>query len=149
MKKTLKNLTIAYYSVYVAAILSALAGIYILKSGYKIDALSQTGISISSTLIILIIGSVPATLAGFHYYTKKLLLIENQDEKLLKYQKASYIRIAILGLALVLGVLFFYIMNSQSMLFSAGIAAIGLFFSKPAEVKIVSELQLEENEETK
>jgi len=149
MKKTLKNLTIAYYSVYVAVILSALAGIYFFKLGYKIDALSQAGISISSTLIILIIGSVPATLAGFHYYTKKLVLVENQDEKLLKYQKASYIRIVILGLALVLGVLFFYIMNSQSMLFSAGIAAIGLFFSKPAEVKIVAELQLEENEETK
>jgi hypothetical protein len=32
------------------------------------------------------------------------------------------------------------------MIFCAGIAAIGLFFCKPAEVKIISELKLEETE---
>ena len=45
---------------------------------------------------------------------------------------------------LMLGVLFFYVMGSQSMIFCAGIAAIGLFFCKPSQAKISSELQIDE-----
>ena len=38
----------------------------------------------------------------------------------------------------------FYVLGLQSMIFCAGISAIGVFFCKPAEVKIVAELELED-----
>lgn len=147
MKKTLQNITIAYYAVYIAAILSAMLGYYILKSGYTIDPLSQWGVTISSALIILIIGSIPATLAVFHKLTKKWAKLTDEEQMFRKYRNASVIRILIIGLGLVAGILFFYILNSQSMIFCAGISAIALFFCKPNEGKIASDLKLNEPED--
>lgn len=143
MKQTLRQLVIAYYSVYIAAIAAATSGFYILKSGFTINPLSETGTAINTLLIILIIGSMPITLAIFNKLTKKWAQLEDKNLRLEKYKKAGTIRIAIVGLGLILGVLFFYIMNSQSMIFSAGIAAIALFFCKPSEAKISTELDLE------
>lgn len=142
MKKTLRQLILAYYSVYIAAIAAATSGYYILKSGFTINPLSETGTAINTLLIILIIGSMPVTLAIFNKLTKKWVQLEDKNLRLEKYKKAGTIRIALIGLGLVLGVLFFYIMNSQSMLFCAGIAAIALFFCKPSEAKIATELDL-------
>lgn len=143
MKQTLRQLVVAYYSVYIAAILAATSGFYILKSGFIINPLSETGTVINTLLIIFIIGSVPLTLGYFNKLTKKWALLEDENQRLENYRKAGTIRIAIIGLGLVLGVLFFYIMNSQSMIFCAGIAAIALFFCKPSEAKISIELNIE------
>lgn len=147
MKETLRQLTIAYYCVYAAAIAAALTGFYILRSGLRIDPLSQTGTILNSILIVLIIGCIPVTLAIFNKKTKNWAKLENQDQKLALYKTAGTIRIAIIGIALITGVLFFYIMNSQSMIFCAGIAAIALFFCKPSEAKIETDLELFNSED--
>lgn len=144
MKKTLTKLTIAYYVVYIAAVLAATAGYYILKEGVSIDAQSQTGITISSALIIFIIGSIPVTLGLFHRYSKKIATLEDVQIRLKKYEIASYLRLTIIGLGLILGVLFFYILHSQSMLFCAGIAAIALFFCKPSKSKMINDIDLDD-----
>lgn len=144
MKKTLRTLNIAYYAIYVAAIIAASVGYFILKSGINIDPQSQAGITISSVLIIFIIGSVPVTLGTFHRYCKKLAISEDQELKIQKYQSASLLRLVIIGTALFLGVLFFYIMQSQSMIFCAGIAAIALYFSKPTQGKLLTDLNIDE-----
>lgn len=144
MKKTLRTLNIAYYAIYVAAVIAAGAGYFILKSGINIDPQSQAGITISSILIIFIIGSVPVTLGTFHRYCKKLAISEDQELKIQKYQSASLLRLVIIGTALFLGVLFFYIMHSQSMIFCAGIAAIALYFSKPTQGKLLTDLNIDE-----
>lgn len=146
MKKVFKKLTLIYYLIYIAILVVAVLGFQLFRAGYTIDDKSQLGIAISSALIILIIGSIPLTLAIFNKKTKQWALIEDTQTKLSKYEKGAIIRLAIVGAGLLLGVFFFFIMNSQSMIFSAGIAAIALFFCKPAEVKIISELQLEETE---
>jgi len=144
MKKTIRDISIAYYAFYILAILGALAGYYILRNGFTIDPQSQNGITLSTVLIVLIIGSVPLSLAIFNKHTKKLALLEDESEKFIKYRKAAFLRIMVLGVGLVLGIVFFYVMQSQSMIFCAGIAAIGLFCCKPNESKIISDLQLEE-----
>ena len=144
MKKTLTKITIAYYVVYIAAVLAATAGYYILKEGVSIDAQSQTGITISSALIIFIIGSIPVTLGLFHRYSKKIATLEDVQIRLKKYEMASYLRLTIIGLGLILGVLFFYILHSQSMLFCAGIAAIALFFCKPSKSKMINDIDLDD-----
>ncbi len=146
MKKTIKHLQIAYYSVYIAAIAAATSGYYILKSGFYIDPLSSLGTVLNTLLILFIIGSLPITLALFNKQLKKWIALENKELRLEKYRKAGIIRIVVIGIALLLGVLFFYIMNSQSMIFCAGIAAIALFFCKPTVAKIETELKLYDTE---
>lgn len=148
MSKTLKKLTFVYYAVYTSAILAALSGYYLtVKGNLLIDAQSPNGITISSIFIIYIIGSIPLTLGGFHLLTKKWIAIENQTEKLKKYEKAAIWRLIIIGASIALGVFLFYILRSQSMIFCAGIAAIALFFCKPSEPKISSELQFNDSDE--
>ena len=75
---------------------------------------------------------------------KKLSELESPEEKINKYKTFSFWRLTIIGCNLLLGVGFFYLLNSRSMIFCAGIAAIALVFCKPAEVKMASELNLEE-----
>lgn len=144
MKKTLTKITIAYYVVYIAAVLAATAGYYILREGFSIDVQSQTGIALSSALIIFIIGSIPVTLGLFHRYSKKIVALEDVEIRLKKYEMASYLRLTIIGLGLIFGVLFFYILHSQSMLFCAGIAAIALFFCKPSKSKMINDIDIDE-----
>ncbi|MFZ4582872.1 MAG: hypothetical protein ACOYM7_09505 [Paludibacter sp.] len=143
MKRTLRILLVAYYAVYVAAILAATSGYYILKSGFNIDPLTSNGTIINSFIIIYILSTVPLALAIFNKMTKKWALIQDENERLEKYQKGGILRIAIIGGGLVLGVVFFYIMNSQSMIFCAGIAAVALFFCKPSEIKLVNDLNMD------
>jgi hypothetical protein len=134
--------------VYASAILAAVLGYYLtFKGNLVIDAQSPNGITISSIFIIYIIGSIPLTLGGFHLLTKKWMAIENLTEKLKKYEKAAIWRLIIIGASVALGVFLFYILRSQSMIFCAGIAAIALFFCKPSEAKINSELQLDDTDE--
>ena len=146
MKSVLKKITLAYYLIYIAAIAAASAGFAILRAGINIDPTTDLGIAINSVLIIFIIGSVPLSLWIFNTNTKKWAKLASEEEKLQKYQKAAIIRLTALGLGLVLGVLFYYILGLQSMIFSAGIAAIGVFFCKPSEAKIRTELELDKFE---
>jgi hypothetical protein len=140
MKRTLRILLTAYYAVYAAAILAATSGYYILKSGFKIDPLTSEGTIINSIVILYIISTVPLALALFNKMTKKWALIQDENEQLEKYKSGAIYRILIIGTGLVLGVVFFYVMNSQSMIFCAGIAAVALFFCKPSENKIMNDL---------
>ena len=144
MKTVLRKITIAYYLVYIAAIVAASSGFAILKSGISIDPTTDLGIAINSILIIFIIGSVPLTLWIFNVNAKKWAKLDSLDEKLQKYQKAAFIRLLVIGAGLVLGVIFYYILGLESMIFSAAIAAIGVFFCKPTEAKITTELELDE-----
>jgi hypothetical protein len=140
MKRTLRILLTAYYAVYAAAILAATSGYYILKSGYKIDPLTSEGTIINSIVILYIISTIPLALAIFNKMTKKWALIQDENEQLEKYRNGGIYRILIIGTGLVFGVVFFYVMNSQSMIFCAGIAAVALFFCKPSENKILNDL---------
>ncbi|HOG05355.1 MAG TPA: hypothetical protein PK978_03875 [Paludibacter sp.] len=147
MKQVLKKLTIAYYLIYVAAIAVAAAGYLFFRSGLVIDPKSQAGIVISSVLIFLIICSIPLTLAIFNRKTKQWAELEDTFEKLRKYTKASIIRLVIIGTDFLLGILFFFLLNSQNMIILAGIAAIALLFCKPAKVKMMAELKINETKE--
>jgi len=144
MKRTLGKLTLVYYLMYVVAILAIACGYYIMKSGIVIDVKSTAGITIQSVLILYIMASVFTAMYIFHKMTKKWRLIEDEEEKLKHYAKWSIIRIIAVGLGLFAGVVLYYLMQSQSMLFCAAIAAIGLFFCKPAEGKIINDLDLDE-----
>ncbi|NDP22444.1 MAG: hypothetical protein GZ091_15375 [Paludibacter sp.] len=146
--KTQKTLTSVYYIVYLLAVLSAVGGYYLtFKGNLYVNPLSETGITLTSIFIIYIIGSIPLTLGGFHFMTKKWIEIENEASKIEKYKNGATLRLIIIGINISIGLLLFYITRSQSMIFCAGIGAIALFFCKPATGKISSELKLEEVEQ--
>ena len=145
MKQTLIQLFITLISVYLIALISAILGFYFLKSSIYIDPLSGNGVALNTILLFFIIGSIPLSLAIFNRYTKKWALLEDKNLRITSYKNAGIIRILIIGLALVLGIVFYYIMNSQSMLFSAGMAAVALIFCIPTKAKITTELNLEDN----
>lgn len=147
IEKVVKRLTLVYYLVYIATVAVALAGFQLYKSNIRIDSTSQAGIALTSVLIVFIIGSIPITLSIFNKKTKLWAELPSLEEKLNLYRKGATLRIVIIGSGFLLGVLFFFLMNSQSMIFCAGIAAIGLFLCKPAEVKIISELKIEDPEQ--
>jgi hypothetical protein len=145
MSQTLKQLYIVYYAIYVVAFLVAIYGNYILNSGISIDPLSSEGTLINSIVIMYIICTVPFTLAIFNKYSKKWAQIEDVNLKLLNYKKWGTLRIFIIGIGLIMGVIFFYIMRSQTMIFCAAIAALGLIFCKPSQIKLINELNIDED----
>lgn len=147
IEKIVKRLNLVYYLFYVSALLAAAGGFQLFRSGIRIEPNSGLGIALTSILIIYIIGSIPLALSIFNKKTKKWAELESLSEKLTLYEKGATLRLMVVGSGFLLGVLFFFLMNSQSMIFSAGIAAIGLFFCKPAEVKIISELKIEDPEQ--
>lgn len=148
IKQTLKSLKLYFYGFYILALISTTLGIKILKGGITISSESETGIAITSLAIIWVLITVPLSLSLFNKHIKKLQANETElSVKLDKYKKASISRIAVMGIGLVLGIILFYILQSNSMLLIAGISAIGLIFCKPAEVKIISDLQIGEEEE--
>lgn len=148
MTKIIKPLITLHYAAYILAILIASFGINFSKSiGFSIDPLSEIGIAISSVLIIVIIGSVPASLWLFHKKAQTLQTIEDVNQKVALWAKYARIRLVVLGLALNLGVLFFYVLQmNKSMLFCAGIAAIGMIFSKPSEIRLITDLLLNDED---
>ncbi|MDS1031638.1 hypothetical protein RDV77_03240 [Porphyromonadaceae sp. NP-X] len=146
--KIIKKLLLVYYSAYLAGIIAAVLGyILIFKNFGGIESQSAVGINLSSALILFIILSLPLSLGLFHFQIKKWLLIPDERVRIKKYENASICRIVVLGLGFVTGILFAYLLRSQSMIFCAAIAAAGLIFCKPSEKKMIQELQLDDEEE--
>ena len=148
MEQIVRKINLIYYLVYTFTILATVIGyIFALKGASGLDVASSLSITISSLVILYIIISIPTALALFHRYTKKLILITDESEKLNKYASGAILRLLAVGIGLVISVIAFYILRTQSMIFCAGIAAISLFFCKPTEGKIIKELKLDETEE--
>lgn len=147
IEKVVKRLNLVYYLFYITALLVAAGGFQLFRSGIRIEPNSPAGIVLTSVLIIYIIGSIPLALSIFNKKTKKWAKLPSLLDKLSKYEKGATLRMLVIGSGFLLGVIFYFLMNSQSMLFCAGIAAIGLVFCKPAEVKIISELKIEDPEQ--
>jgi hypothetical protein len=148
MEQVIRKINIIYYLVYTMTILATVIGyIFALGGSEAADPTSSLSISISSLVILYIIISIPGALALFHRYTKKLIPIQNEFEKLNKYTNGAIWRLLAVGTGLVISVIAFYILRSTSMIYCAGIAAIALFFCKPTEGKIMKELKMDETEE--
>jgi len=148
MERIVKKIYLAYYLIYTLTILATIVGYFISQSSDNVvNVKSQLSINLSSFVILYIIVSIPASLSLFHRNTKKWIAIEDLSTKLEKYTSGASLRIFAVGFGLILSVVSFYIIRSQSMIFCAGIAAIALLFCKPTENKIKSDLKLDEPEE--
>jgi hypothetical protein len=146
MKKTLNTLNTVYYSFYTVTLLICIIGYLLTKdTEATIYPNSSLGIAISSTVILIMLVSIPLALAGFHKSLQKWKLIEDEAIKLQQYTRGGIIRLSLVGGSLVISVLsFFFTRTDTSLIYCAAIAAIALIFCKPSARKIESELDLEE-----
>ena len=148
MEKLVKKISIAYYMIYTLTILSTITGYILMQSRETIvDSKSNLSITLSSIVILYIITSIPAALSVFHRNTKKWMEIKSDYEKFEKYATGATWRILTVGFGLVLSVVVFYIIRTESMIFCAFITAIALLICKPTVGKIRSDLKLDELDE--
>ncbi len=145
IKHLIREINLAYYGVYLVTVVIAVS-IFLMNIG-KVDFLqinetSQLGRNISTFYLIYLLAAIPFSLYGFSKRAKKWQEIEKEDLMFGKYKQGARLRIVIIGLALVIGVILVYILNSKSMIFSAGIAAVALYFCKPTYKKITKDLNL-------
>jgi len=149
MKKTLQNITKFYYYIYSATILTTGLGYMInLSRTGSFDPADPINITLSSLVIIYLLASIPFTLGYFYKMTKKWSLIEDDIIKFQKYENGAKLRLLIIGIGLISSIIVFFILRSNiSLIYCAGISAIALLFCKPSESKMISDLDLAEEEE--
>ena len=148
MEKVVKRIYLAYSLIYTAAVLSAMTGYLInMNRTTSVDPKSSESIVLSTIVILYIIISIPAALALFHKNTKKWAAIEDNFTKTNKYVAGAVWRLLAIGFGFVLSIVVFDVIRTESMIFCALIAAAALFFCKPTERTITSDLKLEDTEE--
>lgn len=139
------KLNIVYYASITVGVIAAIIGFLGARNwGWIIDAQSTGGIAISYIIILYIMLSVPGGL-GLHNRMLKRLNNESLKQKEHKYLIYSIIRLVCIAIGFAVSILFFYILRQQSLIFCAGIAAIGIYFCKPTEERIAYELSWTEN----
>jgi hypothetical protein len=147
MERIIKKINNAYYMIYTLTILSTIVGYLVTQTREAVDVKSPLSITLSSIVIIYIFISLPAAITIFHRSTKKWAAIEDDFKKFEKYSAGATWRILAVGFGLVLSVVAFYFIRTESMIFCAGITAIALLYCKPTIGKIRSDLKMDEPED--
>ncbi len=144
MKLITKKLMRGYYLMLAAAVLLAIL-MYFLVSQYPaitFHPLSAIGQAIQSIVIAYMLIAVPAalfivTIVRKHsqkkHWEKRIFVIH--------YYRVAMARVILMGLGISLGIIAYYLLQGyMSMLYCAGIAAIGLIFTKPNAGKVEMEI---------
>ena len=150
MDRLLKQISQAYYYIYTATILTTVIGYVLTMYDFNpIPINSPKGIVLKSIVITYMMISIPLGLSIFFRQTKKCLDIKDEEIKFQKYKKAAILRLILIGTSLIGSILVFFLIRTDvSLIYCAGISAIILlFFCKPTESKITSDLKLDETEE--
>lgn len=142
--QTKLTLNFIYYMFYVwYCLLVAIFG-YILKP-FELDPalwdllwIGKQGIQ--TIVILYVLASVPGALYGFKKKMASVSKIENETLRAQTYTNWAAMRMMLIGLGGVFGIVAFYMLNDQSMLWCAGISILALFFCKPTEKKIFMEM---------
>lgn len=142
----------AYYLVYTGTVLSTLVGYYLTM--YREQAPDPKGtlsISLSSLIILYTIVSIPMALLLFKRKLKVWQATEDPFLKQKRYIAGAQMRLIVVGIGLISSVIgHFYLYAGTanfSLIFCAGIAAIGLYFCKPSINKVMTDLQIEDEDE--
>ncbi|MCQ2342757.1 MAG: hypothetical protein MJZ75_04615 [Paludibacteraceae bacterium] len=151
----MKKLNIYYYGMLVlACALATMAYLLIMKDVIRpIDPMSQWGQIIQYVVIMDAIITIPFGLYWHKRNCKKWQVspeqLQNLDDAIKQaYYRSARNRILLVSNAMILGIAASYLVGAcdpahQSMLWIAGISAIGWYFTKPTEKKMFMELQPE------
>lgn len=142
--KILRTLNVYYYGIMVLTLLAGTLSYFLIVKEYvqPIDSLSNLGQIIQYIVIFDALVTIPVGLYLCKKQCTKLCTLENEEEKLLGYQKAATMRILLVSNTMVFAIAAFYLMGAyQSMLWVAAVSAIGWYFTKPSLRKMELELQ--------
>lgn len=142
--KILRTLNVYYYGIMLLTLLAGTLSYFLIMKEYvqPIDSLSNLGQIIQYIVIFDALVTIPVGLYLCKKQCTKLCTLENEEEKLLGYQKAATIRILLVSNTMVFAIAAFYLMGAyQSMLWVAAVSAIGWYFTKPSLRKMELELQ--------
>ena len=143
-QKIIRTLNVYYYAMMILTLLSGTLSYFLIMKGYvlPIDSLSSLGQLIQYLVIFDALITIPVGLFICKKQCTKLSSIENEEEKLVGYNKSARMRILLVSNTMVFAIAAFYLMGAyQSMLWVAAVSAIGWYFSKPSLRKMELELQ--------
>lgn len=150
--KIVKSLNWYYYTMLVLTLLAGTLSYYLIIKEIiqPIKPMTTIGLVIQYFVILDAIITVPLGLYGFKRICDKLRTLENEEIKYKQYQKWAAWRIVLVSNAMIFAISAFYLLGAyQSMLWIAAISAIGWYFTKPTQGKMLQELRPKsENEET-
>ena len=135
-------------SLYLSYLLCAATGYhYLLITNnilYAILPNSTWGKVIQSIVILDAFLTIPFGLYWHKRTCKRLMSQEDNEARTQAYCRSARLRIYLVSNVMVLGIVAFYLLGAyQSMIWVAGIGAIGWYFTKPTEKKMFMELQPE------
>ena len=143
-QKIIRTLNVYYYGIMALTLLAGTLAYFLIMKDYvqPIDSLSTLGQAIQYVVIFDALVTIPLGLYLCKKQCTKLSVLDNEEEKLQGYKKAASLRILLVGNTMVFAIAAFYLMGAyQSMLWVAAVSAIGWYFTKPSERKMVLELQ--------
>ncbi len=143
----MKRLNLYYYGMLVLAVIAATVTYFLIMKDIvlPIDPLSVPGQVIQYIIILDAIVSIPLGLWLHKRVCTRLAQQDESEQRTQAYCRSAARRIFMVSNAMVLGIAAFYLMGGyMSMLWLAGISAIGWYFTKPTEKKMFMELQPEQ-----
>lgn len=143
-QKIIRTLNVYYYAAMILTLLSGTVAYFLIMKEYvrPIDSLSTFGQILQYIVIFDALITIPLGLYLCKKQCSKLSVLEDEQEKLLGYEKAAKLRIVLVSNTMVFAIVAFYLMGAyQSMLWVAAVSAIGWHFSKPSLRKMELELQ--------
>ena len=145
IESAIKKLFLYYYLVFVLLILTAVLG-HFLSLKLAIDTNSARGVSAQTFSIFILLIFIPSALKIFSVKVNKLSKNEDLNiiDKINKYVFWSNIRLAMIAFSLLINVLFYYLIQNNSMLFCAAISAVAVLFCRPKKDKMLEELNITE-----
>ena len=82
-------------------------------------------------MILYTILTLPAALKLYSVGERKARAMENRAERESRIMWYGVAKVSVIGLGFVANVLLFYMLRETSMLYMAGISAVGMLFAKP------------------
>lgn len=147
--KIIKHLNFYYYGILLLTIISATTSYFLLMKDIvpPIEPLSKWGQIIQYVIIFDVLVCVPCGLWLHKLACKRLAKVEDEAAQLAGYQRSAARRIVLVGHGMIFAIAAFYLMGAyMSMIWIAGISAIGWYFTKPTEKKLYLELHPQEEQ---
>lgn len=139
-----KRLLIVYYSTFLVAVLAAMLGYFCLSRGwFVVEKGTNANTTIYSIIILYVICSTPLVLKFFGRLVAKIRQIPDEKLRQKRYNCLVVSRLAVVTLGLAASLLFYYVLQENSLLWLAGISAIALYFCKPTADKVAQDLAVD------
>lgn len=144
MKPSLKPAIAFYYAIYAITLTFTAIGSFYAPTTPWIEADSTLVKTIYSLLVFYLLISIPFSLKWLSINNKKAKKLTDENEKIKHYRRTIYTVLSITAFGLIASLVCFYLFKEKSCIYMAGIEIIVLFFCKPTERKMITDLLADE-----